>query len=1148
MFMKKLLVFISLLVVVSAAFASAADRAAYYNDRILICLQPDLSIDQISYRQGTPVTGIPALDQLLELREITVMEKFLPAATADDMDGDIVLANIYRLRSRNDKLAVQQLIQDFSKVASILYAEQETIDRVLYTPNDSRYNQQWFLPRIQAPAAWDLWDIAGGETPGDLGIVLASVDSGVQYTHPDLWQHAWINQAEVPESIFNSVDTDNDGVITATEVVAYCDDYNSDGSVNLQDALHSSSPFMDGVDGDDWDNNPSSYVDDLLGYDVSGVTSATDPDNDPMGAFNGSSILDVRMHGTHVAGLLAATTDNTTGIASTIYNGSLMSVKCLYDQDSDGYISGGYSGMLYAAKAGANIMNLSWGGIGYSASSQATVNLIYNTYGVLIVAAAGNGDDSGNPSDVPHYPSGYDHVVSVTAVGPSDNFSWANYGSGEGNNQFFGVDLSAPGENIHSTVFTNHGSYASWPGTSMASPIVASSFGLLKSANPAESNDWLIDNMLSTTDNIDDINPNYIGQLGTGRLNVYNALAHTIFPRLSYDSYSLQMVNDNGDGQLSPGEEAKMRVNLYNETGWVDAGDVTGILHSSSEFVSITDSTGDYGDINNGNIGVNIMDRYQFSIAADAPSGQYPFTLELSANPSSDHPYMITLDFSVEASMWQANFPVATGIVKSGNAVVDLDGDGTNEIIFGADDSLLHALEADGTELAGFPVFLNKRLEATPAVGDIDNDGDLEIVIGGLDYNLYVVQHDGTFASIYTSTRYIMAPSTLYDLDGDGDLEIITPTYADVLAVLHHDGTPFGNFPLTLDDNMTGGAAVADLNGDGSPNIIIGTWGDQLHALNLDGSEVDGFPVMLSDRMRSGVVVANIDNSADGSLEILVGGDDNNMHAYDAGGNELWSFSTLGQNIQADPAVCDMDGDGDLEIIFGGLDRNIYALDHTGTILPGWPVVTGGVIYSAPALADIDGDGLAEIFIGSNDHKLYGLHLDGSSIGGFPTESSGKIQGNPSIADLDGDGDLEVVVGTDDNLAVLDLGTGGETGSYWPTHRGNLQRTGTLPGLVPVTSEHQRPDRVQLAANYPNPFNPSTSIGFTLPETAVVSLEVLDIRGRVVATLLSGKLTSANYLVNWDGSIQGNSAPAGIYLYRLTTPEGSLVKKMTLLK
>ena len=1121
-------ILISLLLLASMVYGASPDQSTSFDDRILICLQPDISIESVNVQNATPITGLHSLDALMLLREVIGMEPFVPGATYDDMDEDVILANIYRIKIEKGRTDLLQLIQEFAKDPNILYAEPEYIRTTDFVPNDSQYSQQWFLSQVQAAEAWDFWDIAGGIEPGSKRIVLASNDTGVQYTHADLWKSTWVNQAEVPDSIFSVVDTDEDGWVDAEEVVAYISDFNSSGSINLQDAVHPDSPFMDGIDGDDWDNDATSFIDDLIGWDPAGTTSGNYPDNDPL---TSGTMGD---HGTHVAGLLGATTNNGLGVASVIFNGSIMPLKCQYDLGNPLLISTGYPGMLYAAKAGADIINNSWGGPGASTSEQATINVVTETYGALMIAAAGN-DNSGDD----HFPSAYDNVISVAATTTGDNKAdFSNYGPS--------VDISSPGTNIRSTVFNNQ--YQSWPGTSMASPIVASCFGLLKSLYPEATNEWLIQSILESADPIDDMNPNFIGQLGSGRVNVASAIAHAIYPRLSFSSYSLSLVNDNGDGMLSPGEEALMRVNLFNEPGWVDAIDVTASLFCESGYITITDGEGAYGNINNGNIGINISNRFGFSVAADAPSGLYPMSLIVSANAESDNPYTAVIEFSIDVSIWQANFPIASSVIKGGNAVVDLNGDGSNEIIYSAYDSLLHAINAEGNEIAGFPVLLNYLAEATPSVGDIDNDGDLEVVVGSLDRNVYVIQHDGSVESIHVAAGFLLGPASLYDFDNDGDLEIVSVSTNDELAVMHHDGTMLENFPMTLEGNMTVGAAIGDINADGNVNIVVATWGDQLHAIHLDGTEAEGFPVVLAGHVRSAPILANLDASTDGSLEIIFGCNDNKLHAYDATGNELWYVSSSSQDIQADPSIADMDGDGDFEIFVGGLDRLIYGVDHTGTFLEGWPVGTGGAIYSSPALADIDDDGLAEVFIGSNDRSLYGLHLDGSNIGGFPVENSGNIQGSPTVADLDGDSDLEIIVGSDDNLLVMDLSTNGETESYWPTHRGNLHRTGLLLTAVGVDDERAIPSSHKLYANYPNPFNPSTSFAFDIAEATHVTLQILDIRGRVVKELVSARMSGGNYHAVWDGKHQGRTADAGVYFYRLTTQDGDLVRKMTLLK
>jgi len=128
-------------------------------------------------------------------------------------------------------------------------------------------------------------------------------------------------------------------------------------------------------------------------------------------------------------------------------------------------------------------------------------------------------------------------------VSSNDIFSWANYGVDDLNNPngpFFGVDVSAPGEGIYSTIFSSQNTgYEAWDGTSMASPVVASCLGLLKAAYPDASNDWLLETIIQSSDPIDDLNPLYAGQIGAGRINIRNALSFTRFPNLSIESFEL---------------------------------------------------------------------------------------------------------------------------------------------------------------------------------------------------------------------------------------------------------------------------------------------------------------------------------------------------------------------------------------------------------------------------------------------------------------------------------------------------------------------------------------------------------------------------------------------------------------------------------
>lgn len=1129
--MRSIMKYLPILLLINFVFGET------YDDRILVCLKPDVVINEVDNEGISPLTGLASLDQLLGSREILRMEKYLPSATPDDRDGDIVLSNIYRL-ILGPKQSKKYVMTEFLADGNILFAEEETINRVHYKPSDPYFDQEWHMAKVGAPEAWDLWNIDKGKMPGDETIVLASVDTGVDYTHPDLWKNIWVNQAEVPTAIKFDVDANADFIVTTEEILAYIEDYNGDGDTTLQDALHEDSPFMDGVDADAWSSN---YADDLFGWDAAGSEAGFDADNDPMPPVRES-------HGTHVAGILAATTDNGEGVASVMFNGTIMAVKLA--TDSNGSFEDAYDAVLYAAKSGADIINCSWGGGGYAATSQALVNVVVNTYEAIIVASAGNGNDDGTPSENAHYPSGYDNVISVTAVGPHDNFAWAHYGADAGDGRNFGVDISAPGEGIISTILPNAGpSYAPYNGTSMASPLVASCIGLLKSANPNKSNEWLIETILETADPIDDLNPNYAGKLGTGRVNILRALERNKYPSLIYSGQILDVVDTDDDGRLSPGEEGTITVDISNEAGWDKAEGVSAILRSTNEYVTIIDSLGTFEDIPGGATKSNVLDQFTIQLSPDAPSANFSFTLEMQANQDQNYPYTEIFEFTVENVRWQTGFPVPTAQIKAGNAIADLDGDGSLEVIFAAADSSLHAVTTSGEELAGFPVKFGHKAEASPAIGDIDKDGELEIVIGSWDRNVYVVQHDGSLEAIYTASNIILAPPALYDLDADGDLEIVVLSYDKNLIVMHHDGTLLPNYPIELGGFLSVGPAVGDVDADGSVDIVVATLGSEVHALNIDGTALAGFPIVLSKPVQSAPALANIDGDAAGTLKIMFGCDDKAFHAYNSDGTELWKYA-VGSTVRTDPVIADGDGDGDLEVAFGASDKGIHILNGDGTPIAEWPVYAEGVIYGSPVVADLNKDGAVEIFFGATDGLLYGLNSDGTNYFGFPAEMNGPIQGTPSIADLDGDNDIELVAGTTVDMAVVDIVDRAATKNFWPTHRGNLYRTGTPASLIPVGVDvaEQLPTAFSLHGNYPNPFNASTQIKFSLAQTSQVRLEIIDIRGRVREVLVDEEMGAGEYVKAWNGLLDGFSADAGVYLYRLSTPEAMFIRKMTLLK
>lgn len=240
------------------------------------------------------------------------------------------------------------------------------------------------------------------------------------------------------------------------------------------------------------------------GYDVS------DDDNDP------DIPSSTFRHGTHVAGIIGAETNNGVGVSSIGNRIRVMPIKAQADDGDPDFIADGYEGILWAAENGADVINCSFGGAGFSSSEQDVINEATNDYGALVVAAAGNDNVSTR-----HYPAAYTNVLSVASTAFGDVRSgFSNFGSW--------VDICAPGTSIRSTVPVAGltGGYANMNGTSMAAPMVAGVCGLVKSCSLSYTPSQITAIVKNSANTIIYANePSFNGLLGTGRLDAYSALA-----------------------------------------------------------------------------------------------------------------------------------------------------------------------------------------------------------------------------------------------------------------------------------------------------------------------------------------------------------------------------------------------------------------------------------------------------------------------------------------------------------------------------------------------------------------------------------------------------------------------------------------------
>lgn len=240
----------------------------------------------------------------------------------------------------------------------------------------------------------------------------------------------------------------------------------------------------------------------------SGIDSAhTDLAGKVVGSANfttSSTLNDISGHGTHVAGITAAATNNDTGVAGTGYNTVLLNGKVLGD-DGSGYYSWIANGIVWAADNGAKVINMSLGGQSSSQALQDAVNYAWNK-GVVIVAAAGNGN-----TRTPSYPGYYTNVIAVAATDSNDQrASFSNYGNW--------VDVAAPGVSIYSTYKGN--SYTTMSGTSMATPFAAGVSALIWAKGSCTTNTCVRAQLEGTADKIAGTGTQWVA----GRINAYKAV------------------------------------------------------------------------------------------------------------------------------------------------------------------------------------------------------------------------------------------------------------------------------------------------------------------------------------------------------------------------------------------------------------------------------------------------------------------------------------------------------------------------------------------------------------------------------------------------------------------------------------------------
>ena len=376
-------------------------------------------------------------------------------------------------------------------------------------PKDKFFFNQWYLNNVGQSAPYGLPGKRGADLDfmklrtenirGSEEIVVAVVDTGIDYTHPDLKDNMWINKTEV-----------------------------------------------EGVDGIDDDKN--GYTDDKYGFDF----YSQDTTKLWYGKPGDSDPRDENGHGTHCAGVIGAKGDNDIGIVGLNQHVKLMAVK-IFGANGGASSADIQRAIYYASDQNVNIMSNSWGGGPPSELVRQAIEEA-GKKGIVFVAAAGN--DGVNNDVEPSFPSGYttrkdnlQRLSNVISVGASDNqdnpATFTNYG-------YTSVDVFAPGVQIMSTYPTDltNGDdqpYRVLSGTSMATPLVSGVVALMMASHPElKSQPEKIRDVLIETS---DTSPALVGKsISNGRINAHKAVKYLSDKSLNLSQWETKPYSMNGRG------------------------------------------------------------------------------------------------------------------------------------------------------------------------------------------------------------------------------------------------------------------------------------------------------------------------------------------------------------------------------------------------------------------------------------------------------------------------------------------------------------------------------------------------------------------------------------------------------------------------
>ena len=596
----------------------------------------------------------------------------------------------------------------------------------------------------------------------------------------------------------------------------------------------------------------------------------------------------------------------------------------------------------------------------------------------------------------------------------------------------------------------------------------------------------------------------------------------------------------------------------------------------------------------------NISLSANFNISTIAPTGLWDVSVrtDFDGTMTLNEGFTINPDPSAQFTTITTGDIVNDGGWSLGSIWGDYDNDSDLDLFvanYFNQNNFLYSNNGDGTfiKITTGAIVNDGGRSSGSSWGDYDNNGDLDLFVANYDENfLYSNNGGGTFTKIDTGvivTDVGTSPGGSWgDYDNDGYLDLFVANYGNNFLYWNNGNGTFTKITtgaIVNDGGFSSGSSWGDYDNDGYLDLFVTNYNENnfLYSNNGNGTftKITTGAIVNDGGRSSGSSWGDYDN--DGYLDLFVANDYQGQNfLYSNNGNGTFTRITTGAIVNdggfsSGSSWGDYDNDGDLDLFvtnYNYYNQNnfFYSNNGDGTftkIHNG--IVNDGGNSKGSSWGDYDNDGDLDLFVAnSNNQNNFLYSNNGNSNYWINIKCVGTVSNTSAIGakvkvktTIDGTSiwQMREISGQtgfgSQNSLNAEFGLGDATvidsiKIEWPSGIVQVLTDVEVNQLLTITEEDlyvlneniNIPNDFTLSLNYPNPFNPITTIKYGLPRGSKVTLKVFDILGREVATLVAQHQPAGYYQINWDAF----SHSSGIYFYQIQASEFKQIRKMILLK